>query len=71
MSLKTLLMLHLSLEDAKRLLDVIVSNEYLHACCSKRRLFNVYHNRADIDSVDENCRTNTQIGERRLLLPDT
>jgi len=27
MSLKTLLMLHLSLEDAKRLLDVIVSNE--------------------------------------------
>ena len=31
MSLKTLLMLHLSLEDAKRLLDVIVSNEYLQA----------------------------------------
>jgi hypothetical protein len=30
------LTLHLSLEDAKRLLNVIVSNEYLHACCSQR-----------------------------------
>src|SRR5262249_27660771 len=27
--------LHLLLQDAKRLLDVIVSNEYLHACCSQ------------------------------------
>jgi hypothetical protein len=27
--------LHLPLQDAKRLLDVIVSNEYLHACCSQ------------------------------------
>ena len=29
------LALHFSLENAKRLLDVIVSNEYLHACCSQ------------------------------------
>src|SRR5262249_8234202 len=29
--------LHLPPRDAKRLLDVIVSNEYLHACCSKDR----------------------------------
>jgi hypothetical protein len=27
--------LHLPLQDAKRFLDVIVSNEYLHACCSQ------------------------------------
>jgi len=27
--------LHLPLQDATRLLDVIVSNEYLHACCSQ------------------------------------